>query len=153
MKKGLFSIVLCLTILLSATSVSAQEDAYRKALVEMLDASGSMVAIKTMVPQMIALMQRTYSNVPEDFWKAFGDKLNERAYAQFIDIYVPIYKRQLTLEELKKITAFYKSPVGKKLAAATPVMTAEAMTAGQQLGQQIAQEIVAKLSEEGYIEE
>lgn len=153
MKKGLFSIALCLTLLLSATSASAQDNTYRKALNEMLEASGSLSAIKSMVPQMISMMQRTYSNVPDDFWKTFGEVMTKKADTRFLDIYVPIYQRYLTLDDLKKITAFYQSPVGKKLAKATPVMTAEAMEAGQQLGQEIAQEIVERLTEEGYIKE
>ena len=53
---------------------------------------------------------------------------------------------------MKKITAFYESPVGKKLAESTPVMTAEAMEAGQQIGMGIAKEIMANLKEKGYVQ-
>ena len=56
------------------------------------------------------------------------------------------------LSDLKKITAFYESPVGKKLAESTPVMTAEAMEAGQQIGMGIAKEIMANLKEKGYVQ-
>lgn len=68
MKKGLFSIVLCLAFLVSATSVSAQEDSYRKALAEMLDASGTLAVDKASISQLLPLMQHTYSNVPDTFW-------------------------------------------------------------------------------------
>lgn len=119
----------------------------------MLEASGSMTAVKTLVPQMISMMQRTYSNVPAEYWDNFAKQFAGVADTRFIDIYVPIYKRYLTVNDLKKITSFYKSPVGKKLAEATPVMTAEAMQAGQQLGQEIGLEIIEKLRKEGFIEE
>lgn len=157
MKKGLFSIVLCLAFLVSASSVSAQDAAqdkvYREELAKMFEASGSMATIKTVVPQMISIMRRTYSNVPDTFWTQFGDRFTAQADTRFLDLYVPIYKKYLTLGDLKKIVAFYKSPVGKKLAEATPVMSAEAMQAGQQLGQEIGREIIEKLQTEGYIEE
>jgi hypothetical protein len=65
---------------------------------------------------------------------------------------VSIYHRYLTISDLKKITAFYESPVGKKLAESTPVMTAEAMEAGQQIGMGIAKEIMANLKEKGYVQ-
>ena len=78
--------------------------------------------------------------------------MSEKANTQFMDIYVSIYYRYLTINDLKKITQFYESPVGKKLAESTPVMTAEAMEAGQQIGMVIAQEIVANLKEKGYIQ-
>ena len=116
MKKRLFSIALCLTFILSATSVSAQDAAYREALSKMLEASGAMTTVKSMVPQMIGMMKHTYSNVPDEFWKNFEEQLSEKANTQFLDIYVSIYHRYLTISDLKKITAFYESPVGKKLA-------------------------------------
>jgi hypothetical protein len=63
-----------------------------------------------------------------------------------------VYIQKLTISDLKKITAFYESPVGKKLAESTPVMTAEAMEAGQQIGMGIAKEIMANLKEKGYVQ-
>ena len=160
MKKRLFSIALCLTFILSATSVSAQDAAYREALSEMLEASGAMTTVKSMVPQMIGMMKHTYSNkyvsssrsFADEFWKSFEEQLSEKANTQFLDIYVSIYHRYLTISDLKKITAFYESPVGKKLAESTPVMTAEAMEAGQQIGMGIAKEIMANLKEKGYVQ-
>lgn len=104
------------------------------------------------VPQMIGMMKHTYSNVPDEFWKNFEEQLSEKANTQFLDIYVSIYHRYLTISDLKKITAFYESPVGKKLAESTPVMTAEAMEAGQQIGMGIAKEIMANLKEKGYVQ-
>lgn len=106
MKKRLFSIALCLTFILSATSVSAQDAAYREALSKMLEASGAMTTVKSMVPQMIGMMKHTYSNVPDEFWKNFEEQLSEKANTQFLDIYVSIYHRYLTISDLKKITAF-----------------------------------------------
>ena len=138
MKKRLFSIALCLTFILSATSVSAQDAAYREALSKMLEASGAMTTVKSMVPQMIGMMKHTYSNVPDEFWKNFEEQLSEKANTQFLDIYVSIYHRYLTISDLKKITAFYESP--------------EAMEAGQQIGMGIAKEIMANLKEKGYVQ-
>lgn len=157
MKKRLFSLVVCLAFLMSMPTVSAQEPAqdkvYKETLAEMLEASGSMTAVKALVPQMISMMRRTYSNAPAEFWDGLEKQFADAADTRFIDIYVPIYKRYLTVNDLKKITSFYKSPVGKKLAEATPLMSAEAMQAGQQLGQEIAQEIMEKLQKEGFVEE
>ena len=95
MKKRLFSIALCLTFILSATSVSAQDAAYREALSKMLEASGAMTTVKSMVPQMIGMMKHTYSNVPDEFWKNFEEQLSEKANTQFLDIYVSIYHLSL----------------------------------------------------------
>lgn len=153
MKKGLFPIVLCLAFLVSASSVSAQEDNYRKALAEMLDASGTLATDKTIISQLLPLMQHTYSNVPDTFWVEYEKEFSQIVDEKFIDVYVPIYKKYLTENDLKKITSFYKSPVGRKLAEATPAIVAEAVAAGQQFGRELMQMITQKLKEEGYIEE
>lgn len=153
MKKGLFSIVLCLAFLVLATSVSAQEDSYRKALAEMLDASGTLAVDKASISQLLPLMQHTYSNVPDTFWVEYEKEFSQKVDEKFIDVYVPIYKKYLTENDLKKITSFYKSPVGRKLAESTPTIVAEAVAAGRQFGRELMQMITQKLKEEGYIEE
>lgn len=153
MKKGLFSIVLCLAFLVSATSVSAQEDSYRKALAQMLDASGTLAVDKASISQLLPLMQHTYSNVPDTFWVEYEKEFSQKVEEKFIDVYVPIYKKYLTENDLKKITSFYKSPVGRKLAEATPTIVAESVAAGRQFGRELMQMITQKLQEEGYIEE
>lgn len=153
MKKGLFSIVLCLAFLVSATSVSAQEDSYRKALAQMLDASGTLAVDKASISQLLPLMQHTYSNVPDTFWVEYEKEFSQKVEEKFIDVYVPIYKKYLTENDLKKITSFYKSPVGSKLAESTPTIVAESVAAGRQFGRELVQMIMQKLQEEGYIEE
>ncbi len=55
-----------------------------------------------------------------------------------------IYKKYLTLDELKQIVLFYESPVGKKLGEVTPTMTAE----GMEVGQQLSVEMMTTLQEE-----
>jgi len=50
---------------------------------------------------------------------------------------------------LKKIVAFYESPVGKKLGASTPAMMAEGMQIGQKLGMEIATELQQELQAQG----
>ena len=55
----------------------------------------------------------------------------------------------LTLDDLKKIVAFYESPVGKKLGAVTPAITMERMTAGQQLGMELVTLIQRELDAHG----
>lgn len=87
MKKRLFSIALCLTFILSATSVSAQDAAYREALSKMLEASGAMTTVKSMVPQMIGMMKHTYSNVPDEFWKNFEEQNYRRKQTPSFWIY------------------------------------------------------------------
>jgi hypothetical protein len=46
---------------------------------------------------------------------------------------VPLYARTYTADELKQITAFYRTPVGAKMLATTPKLMGEGMQIGQQV--------------------
>ncbi len=57
--------------------------------------------------------------------------------------FAALYTQTFTAPELKDLIAFYSSPTGRKEAAATPTLTAQA----GQLGQTIVQEHTAELQE------
>jgi hypothetical protein len=65
----------------------------------------------------------------------------------------PIYHKYLTLEEIRELVRFYKTPVGKKAISVMPKMAQEAMQAGQAWGQSlgpvIQQRVLARLEKEG----
>ncbi len=46
---------------------------------------------------------------------------------------VPIYARNFSADELKQVTAFYRSPVGAKMLAKMPQLMGEGMQVGQQI--------------------
>ena len=58
---------------------------------------------------------------------------------------MPIYRARFSVDDLHAITEFYRTPVGAKLAAATPTMTLEAMAAGEQLGWELLSELQHEL--------
>lgn len=64
-----------------------------------------------------------------------------------------IYHKYLTLEEIKELVQFYKTPVGRKYVSVMPKMTQEGMEAGQlwgqSLGPKIQQRVLDRLQKEG----
>lgn len=151
MKKMLFGAALVLALFVFAAPAAAQDGEYRQQLTKMLDKSGALASADVIMDQLIpAMKQLTAKEVPADFWDSFRAKWNRKTKDKLVEIYVPIYKKYLTLADLKQIVAFYESPVGKKLAAATPSMTSEGMQAGQQLGMEIAQEMMKEMQQLGY---
>ena len=152
MKKGLVLVVLCVAMLFAAApSVSAQtpSNEYKAALEKMLEVSGSMASAKAMVPQMIAMLKQQSPSVSASFWDSFQKKWESKFGSKLAELYAPIYQKYLTLDDLKKIVAFYESPVGKKLGTSTPAMMTEGMQIGQQLGMEIATELQQELQAQG----
>lgn len=152
MKKGLVLVVMCAAMLFAAApSVSAQapSNEYKATLEKMLEVSGSMASAKAMVPQMISMLKQQSPSVSASFWDGFQKKWEGKFAGRLAELYAPIYQKYLTLDDLKKIVAFYESPVGKKLGTSTPAMMAEGMQMGQKLGMEIATELQQELQAQG----
>lgn len=115
----------------------------------MLLLSGGLATVDTMVPQIIGMMKQQSPSVSEATWNAVMEKAKQFFSDNLVKVYVPIYQKHLTLDDLKKIVAFYESPVGKKLGAATPAITMEGMTAGQQFGMELVTLIQRELDAHG----
>ena len=65
-----------------------------------------------------------------------------------IDAIAGVYAQHFTTEELTQISAFYDSPVGRKMVKEMPVILSESMAVAQTFGQKIAIEVINKLQPE-----
>ena len=59
-----------------------------------------------------------------------------------------IYARKFTIAEMKQITRFYKTPVGRKLVKQLPQIMQESMRVGQFSSQKIGADIIRRFKEE-----
>lgn len=146
--------ILTLLLLLSATVTFGQENStYRESLKKMMQVSGSEVAYKGVMNQMITMFKEKQSNVPKEFWDEVAIEMNKDALNQLINLVLPIYQKHLTEDDLTGVIAFYDTPVSKKFAEKTPVITQESMIAGQEWGLQIGQQVIDKLRNKGYLKD
>jgi hypothetical protein len=70
-----------------------------------------------------------------------------RADAMLDDIAI-VYARNLTIDEIKQLTDFYRSPVGQKFLQKMPVIFQESMALGQRWGEEAAGELHDRMIEE-----
>ena len=92
--------------------------------------------------QMIASMKGAMPTVPDKFWTEFRKELNAD---ELVSLIIPVYDKHLTQAELKELIKFYETPVGKKMIAVMPAITAESIQIGQQWGMEVARRAKAKL--------
>jgi len=147
MKKGLVLVVMCVAMLFAAApsaSAQAPSDEYKATLEKMLELSGSMASAKAMVPQMISMLKQQ-SSASVSFWDGFQKKWERKFGSKLAELYAPVYQKYLTIDDLKDLIAFYETPIGKKLAEATPKMTIEGMQLGQKIGMEMATELQHEL--------
>lgn len=90
-----------------------------------------------MMNQMIATIQSSKADLPENFFDIFKKKAKP---AELVELIIPIYEKYYSVEELKAVTAFYETPAGKKVLSTMPQVMQEAMQVGQKWGERIGRE-------------
>jgi hypothetical protein len=110
--------------------------------------------LKLILPSIIqALKPAVVQGRPEvekDF-DAFAPALLDNMTArlpEFVAEIVVIYARNFTPEEMRQMTAFYRTPVGQKLLEKLPTVTQESMRVGQAWGQRIGADVQNRMIEE-----
>lgn len=143
MKKIL--ITLTLASLFAINGYAQNNAEYKSAVQKMLTASGAENTFKASVTQMFGMMKQQQPQVANDFWVSMEDEMLKTSITDLIELLVPVYQKHLSLDEINQITAFYESPIGKKFAEKTPLITKESMAVGQQWGMKIGQKIAEKI--------
>ena len=147
MKNQIFRNLLCIAVLLVASiAVKAQTEHSDADIVKMQQVNGSAGSVNAMYPQIVAQLKSMKPGVTEEQWAAVKKEVFDVEVAELNKQLIPIYKKHFTAEEVKAITAFYESPIGKKLAEQTPLITVESMQISQIWGMGLFGKIQAYLS-------
>jgi hypothetical protein len=64
---------------------------------------------------------------------------------------IPIYDKYYSESEIKELTEFYQSALGKKVIATMPQIMQESMQAGQNWGRAIGEKVYTNLKEKGFV--
>jgi uncharacterized protein len=137
-------------LLIAASPLAAQSvpaDSLKRtearALLALTDAAGAMVRTMEMA---IPAQREAMPQVPEAFWSKMIE-FAKRDSPQLVEAMVPLYTSRFSLDELQALSAFYRTPLGQKLAAAMPAVSADGMKIGMEWGQRVGQEAMAAMNE------
>ncbi len=145
-------VLVLLFVLIASLSVQAQTQSktYPATLKKFLEASGSMETFQSVIGTMMGQFKSMYTSVPEDVWTEFEKEFSATSMDDLVSLLAPIYEKHMTEADLNEVIKFYSSPVGKKMAEKTPLISQESMTAGQAWGMKIGERVQAKMKEKGY---
>ncbi len=136
--------LLALTILcspLSLADVPVQAEAPVAEVKTLLHLNGSEAIVANLGHIMgqgaILGLHRKYPSVSQHTDTAVANAVESfvrehSSHDELIDLLVPIYTKYLSKSDVEGLIAFYKTPVGKKMAAVTPAISADSALAGQQ---------------------
>jgi hypothetical protein len=112
---------------------------------KLLELTGTVKMTHQVMDQMIASFKMQNSDVSPDFWDRFEKEMNLQ---ELVDKMIPIYAKYYSLDDLKAVNAFYQTPVGQRVLAATPQIMHESMQIGQDWGRQVVNRLMTELKEE-----
>jgi hypothetical protein len=119
-------------LLLGMTSLvfAAPTASHRKAAEELLDVTGLKTSMDRMIKQMVEmqLRQKPGMDAYRDVFLQFFSK--HLGFNSIKSDFIDIYTEEFTEQELRKLIAFYNTPVGKKTITKLPIL----MQKGAQIG-------------------
>ena len=127
----------------------APRDSTKIALIRQLVTETHAVDLGVTAMQASLPAQRaSHPEIPAVFWDRVLTLVQTRRDS-LANMFVDIYDRHFSTDELRQLLAFYRTPIGQKLLAETPAMTRESMTAAQAWGVELGMEVARQLAAEG----
>lgn len=136
MKKSIFVIAFILLF----NSAYSQSENYKDVLLEYMEVQGSLDTFNSNISQMAKMVG---GQIDDEKLKPVFEEM----FAELINTMVPIYQNHFSIQDLKDGIQMYKTPIGKKIAEKTPLITQEIMGASIELGMKFAtrlQEVMQK---------
>lgn len=124
-------VLLCLFVLALTTQVQAQDNAaFKTDTVEFLKLTGTGAAFEKAIEQIGAMV----SLENKEAYRKEATGTLDGLYEKMADLYMA----EFTHDEVKELTAFYKSDLGTKLAEKQVMLTQKAMSLGQTWGMEVS---------------
>lgn len=140
MKKIIFTALAAL-FSLGFFQVNAQVNSeYKKALQTYMVNSGTMNSLGQVLDPMMAMMGGQLT-------EAQKEEITSRSIDALVELMVPVYESEISLDDLKEYNKFFETPAGRRISAAQPKMVTASMQASQQWAaklQQIIQEVMTR---------
>lgn len=121
---------------------------------ELVQTMGGADQVKTVLPvimqQLKAVMAQGRPAIERDFDQITPlllDAFNRESDA-FTGLVAEIYAQNFTGDEIRQVTAFYKTPAGRKFLEKMPSLVQQSMTMGQKFAQKLMQDMQSRMTEE-----
>jgi hypothetical protein len=124
----------------NAASSRCLRQAPEAAVVELLKLTGVFDRARAQTRAMVEQLRRENTKVPEEFWSNFASRVaDEHA---LISLYVPVYLRHLSHDDVCALSRFYRTSLGARLLHAGPEIQEATRDAAQAWASTIAVDLL-----------
>jgi hypothetical protein len=115
---------------------------------QLLDETHTVDLAVTAMEASVSAQRASNPRIPAAFWDRFLSLAQSRRDT-LSTMFVEIYSRHFSTDDVKQLLAFYHTPTGQRMLAETPKIGRESMLAGQAFGAQLGADVARQLSKEG----
>tara|TARA_B100001057_G_scaffold144330_1_gene144200 strand:+ start:905 stop:1315 length:411 start_codon:yes stop_codon:yes gene_type:complete len=127
-------LILFLSIFFTIFTTQSQNESYKEVLLDFMEAQGTLDTFNSTIDQMSEIMG---NQIEEEKIKPLMDEM----LSGLIDALVPVYQKHLSIQDLKDGIEMYQTPIGKKIAEKSPLITQETMGVSMEWGMQFSSKI------------
>ena len=126
--------ILFLSIFFTIFTTQSQNESYKEVLLDFMEAQGTLDTFNSTIDQMSEIMG---NQIEEEKIKPLMDEM----LSGLIDALVPVYQKHLSIQDLKDGIGMYQTPIGKKIAEKSPLITQVTMGVSMEWGMQFSSKI------------
>ena len=124
----------------NAASSRCLRQAPEAAVVELLEFTGVFERARAQTRAMVEQLRRENTKVPDEFWSNFASRVADEDALK--SLYVPVYLRHLSQDDVCALLRFYRTPLGAHLLHAGPEIQEATREAAQAWASTIAVDLV-----------
>ena len=136
----------CLSFVYADTKSNADAE-YAKTLNMLFDVSGSTELYNMTIKQILAILREQHPDISEAKWAAIEKEFTDISLNELTVMLMPVYKKYLTIDDLKEIIKFYNTPIGRKYSKNLLPLTQDAMAVGTEWGRKIGQKFSERIDD------
>jgi hypothetical protein len=131
-------------------TIPPPQDDLTSELKKMLEMTGSLNLGVQFAKGLQELQSSGRDILPKEFYERLYDEIaNGNGKRWFENALIKVYRKHLTLEDVKQLNVFYGTPAGKKYISLLPVFLEESKEVGAGIGRYLGMKIYQQLLDEG----
>jgi hypothetical protein len=131
-------------------TIPPPQDDLTRELRKMLEMTGALNLGVQFAKGLQELQSSGQDILPKEFYERLYDEIaNGNGKRWFENAIIKIYRKHLTVEDVKQLNIFYSTPAGKKYVSLLPVLLDESKEAGTSIGRYLGMKIYEQLLQEG----
>lgn len=131
-------------------TIPPPQDELTNELRKMLEMTGALNLGVQFAKSMQDLQASGQDILPKEFYERLYEAIaNGEGKRWFENAIIKVYRKHLTLEDVKQLNAFYTTPAGKKYISFLPVFLEESQALGAGIGRHLGLKIYEQLRKEG----